>query len=90
MSTSECKGQIRRAPTGIVRCKVLVMDSRAGEESSQPSTSTGISFAFQKKLSQSRVTLKTDSGLEDTPRSEGSGERVKDYVLSLEGKTIHR
>ena len=52
-------------------------------------------FTFQKKASQSRVKLEAGASLGDEERPRGRGESSqrdegKDYVLSLEGKTIHR
>ena len=71
------------------------MESQTEKASSQQSTSTGISFSgftFQKKASQSRVKLEAGASLggELSRSSEGRQDVGKDYVLSLEGKTIHR
>ena len=73
------------------------MDSQPEKYPSQQSLSTGMSFSgftIQKKASQSQVKLEAGASLEGERTSshdEGSkGDGGKDYVLSLEGKTIHR
>jgi hypothetical protein len=53
-------------------------------------------FSFQKKASQSRVKLEAGVGLGgrgdggEGERARGRADEGRDYVLSLEGKTIHR
>ena len=101
VNSPRCKGQNWRAPTGIKTfhraSHPTAMDSQSDKASSQASSSSGMSFSgfsFLKKVSQSRVKLEAGAGL----GGGGDGERArghavdegKDYVLSLEGKTIHR
>lgn len=63
------------------------MDPEPEVEPSLPSKSLGISFTFKKKDSgQSRVRV---MGLDESSGTGGQG-NVKDYVLSLEEKTIQR
>ena len=97
-----CKGQNWRAPTGIKTfhraSHPTAMDSQSDKASSQASSSSGMSFSgfsFQKKVSQSRVKLEAGAGLGggggDGGRARGRAvDEGKDYVLSLEGRTIHR
>ena len=73
------------------------MDSQSDKASSQAPSTSGMSFSgfsFQKKASQSRVKLEAGASLDgggDGERDRGRGaDEGKDYVLSLEGKTIHR
>ena len=60
-------------------------ESRGGKEleAVNPPTGGGISFTFQKKTSGSRVRR------EEGKRTDGEAEE-KDFVLSLEGREIHR
>ena len=64
------------------------MESQCEKKPCQPSSSSGISFSFQKKASQSRVKLEAGASLGE--RLGGGVGEGKDYVLSMEGKTIHR
>ena len=74
------------------------MDSQSEEETlQQQASSSGISFSgftFRKKGSQSRVKLESGANLSgETSRISEGGQGDaggKDYVLSLEGRAIHR
>ena len=59
----------------------------------EPSVSARMSFSgftFQKKAPQSKVKLEAGVGLGGETSRDSQGDVGKDFVLSLEGKTIHR
>ena len=67
-----------------------VMDSQSDKESS---TSSGMSFSgftFQKKAPQSKIKLDAGVSLGGEESRGSRGDVGKDYVLSVEGKAIHR